>query len=288
LQARHNQAQADWIATRAPGMGAGGFPPAGLRQTPAAAFYATATLQAAPWIPTEQVFNTVPMVLVPAGCFWMGSLASAAEQPVHEICFAAPFWIDRYEVTNAQFAQFGGMADRASSFCDPNEDGIITTDQQSACANLPREQINWFEARAFCELRGGRLPTEAEWEYAARGPNSLQYPWGNEFVRDNLVYANNSNNQPAAVGSRDSGNSWVGAADMSGNVQEWTSSLYLSYPYIGSDGREVNAGNRTDVSPVLHGGSWNIGHESFLRAASRSWNFSRGWSESIGFRCALS
>ena len=190
------------------------------------------------WTPQEQEFDGVTMVLVPAGCFMMGSTTGDSDEaPVHEQCFDTPFWIDKYEVTQAQFAEFGGQKADANYF---------------AGDELPVEQITWFEARDYCELRGGRLPTEREWEYAARGPNNLTYPWGNDFVADNVVYSNNSNRRTAPVGSRAGGVSWVGAIDMSGNVLEWVSSLYGAYPY---DETDENISNNSSVR-VLRGGSW--------------------------------
>jgi len=190
------------------------------------------------WTPQEQDFDGVMMVLVPAGCFDMGSTTGGNEEaPVHEQCFDTPFWIDKYEVTQAQFAEFGGQKANANYFIGDD---------------LPVEQITWFEARDYCELRGGRLPTEREWEYAARGPNNLTYPWGNDFVADNVVYSNNSNRRTAPVGSRAGGVSWVGAIDMSGNVLEWVSSLYGAYPY---DETDENISNNSSVR-VLRGGSW--------------------------------
>ena len=221
------------------------------------------------WTPFEQDFEGVTMVLVPAGCFDMGSEDGGEnEQPVHEVCFNEPFWIDEYEVTNAQFAQFNGVAASQSAWTD---------------ANRPRERITWFEARDFCTLREVRLPTEAEWEYAARGPDNLVYPWGNEFVADNTVYDGNSGSQTAEVGSRAGGASWVSAQDMSGNVWEWVSSLYLDYPY-GSD--HENAQNSTDVR-VLRGGSWNF-FDNYLRAAYRYGDDPDFWDFKLGFRCARS
>jgi len=225
-------------------------------------------------------------VLVPVGCFDMGTTSEQLpltleptleslvfdEQPSNVQCFDAPFWLDQTEVTQADFERLNGQKASPNAF-----DG----DQR------PVERITWFEAREFCALRGMRLPTEREWEYAARGPDNRVYPWGNEWNPDNAVHLGNSNTQTANVGSRTAGASWVGALDMSGNVWEWVSSLYQAYPYVQDDGREDDTGGSRDVRRVLRGGSWG-GVSTVLRAPSR---FSFGpvtWSDFFGFRCARS
>ncbi len=244
------------------------------------------------WKPIMQEFGGVQMALVPAGCFQLGSTDEQIdyavtrlgaqrfwmdkEKPVNQQCFDKPFWIDLTEVTNAQFNTFGGQASRTSKW---------------TAGNRPREMIGWDEALAFCEKRGARLPTEAEWEYAARGPDNLLFPWGNEFDRANVVWADavgDPLNQTAEVGSKPSGASWVGALDLSGNVWEWVSSLYKPYPYNINDGREDQ--NNTTIQRVIRGGSWDgrVTEASNLRGAER---FSYGLSSQhsdIGFRCALS
>jgi formylglycine-generating enzyme required for sulfatase activity len=226
------------------------------------------------WSPVVQEFDGVPMVLVPPGCFMMGSEeGDSDERPVHQQCFAEPFWIDQTEVTQGQFADFGGRAARPSAYSG---------------SSRPVESITWFEARDFCALRGARLPTEAEWEYAARGPDAWIYPWGN--ARDaNLVVWNRGNSQGTApVGSIPAGASWVGALDMAGNVLEWTRSLYRSYPYDAADGREADTGNRTDGYRVMRGGSWSSLNAAFLRATYRGQfnpDISNG---NRGFRCVRS
>jgi iron(II)-dependent oxidoreductase len=218
----------------------------------------------ADWTPVIQTFDGVEMVLVPRGCFMMGNeYGGEEEHPIHQQCFAEPFWIDVTEVTNGQYGS----------------EGIFSS------ANCPRDSVTWFEAHDFCASRGARLPTEAEWEYAARGPDDLVYPWGNEFVGDNVVYAENSGYQTAEVGSRPRGMSWVGAFDLSGNVWEWVSSAYEAYPYDPNDGREDL--ERTDVVRVVRGGSYN-NSENNLRVARRRMTNPDDGSDHNGFRCARS
>jgi len=218
----------------------------------------------------------VEMVQGPAGCFWMGSVnGEANEQPVHEVCFDVPFWIDRYEVTNEQFERLGGIADGETPWTEPNQ---------------PRTAVRWLTALKFCEGRGARLPTEAEWEYASRGPDSRTYPWGNEFVQDYVVSALNAD-QPAAVGSKPGGVSWIGAYDLVGNVWEWTSTIYdpeqFPYPYNSNDGRDEFSDDAT-IARVIRGGSFDDEASNVLRAANRFRYIPIGWSFYDGFRCARS
>ena len=217
-----------------------------------------------------QEFDGLEMVLVPAGCFMMGSESGDNdEKPVHEQCFEEPFWIDLTEVTQADFEHLGGQKENNNSF-----DG----------ANRPVERITWFEARDFCQLRGMRLPTEREWEYAARGPDNLVYPWGNEWNENNAVWSGNSGGETVEVGSISNGTSWVGALDMSGNVWEWTSSLFEDYPY--EDDHEDS--NDTNNSRALRSGSWYDSGAELLRAANRYGDSPDNWINYLGFRCARS
>ena len=216
----------------------------------------------ADWTPVTATFDGIEMVLVPPGCFMMGSETGRRdERPPNQVCFQKAFWIDRTEVTNAQYGSDG-------HFSGPN---------------LPRENLLWSEAHDFCVQHGGRLPTEAEWEYAARGPDDLIYPWGNTLIDDNLVFDRNTPNQTADVGSRPSGASWVGALDMSGNVFEWVNSIYKPYPYNANDGREDDSDT---TSPRVY----RSGIRSYLDyGVTASIRFhmdptERDWF--LGFRCA--
>jgi formylglycine-generating enzyme required for sulfatase activity len=221
------------------------------------------------WEPTTQSFGDVVMVLVPPGCFQMGSTTGDSdERPVTKICFDKPFWIDQLEVSQAQFGAHGGKADTSAGF--PGD-------------NHPIENITWDEARNFCGARSGRLPTEAEWEFAARGPDNLIFPWGDTFVAENLVYNANSNGQTADVGSIPGGASWVGALDMSGNVWEWTSSKYQPYPFNPDDGREDTTNDSGDMR-VVRGGSWYDDSKA-ARTSTRNGLDPQSTNGDVGVRC---
>jgi iron(II)-dependent oxidoreductase len=208
-----------------------------------------------------QTFNGVQMVLVPAGCFMMGSTdGEDDEKPVHEVCFEESFWIDRFEVTNGQYGSSG----------------------QFIGQHHPRESVMWSEAYTFCVSRNGRLPTEAEWEYAARGPEGWSYPWGNEFVANNVIYNTYVVQRTSVVGEdkRPNGASWVGAYDMSGNVSEWVSDWYA--PYTENSLTDPN-GPGSGQYRIRRGGSW---YDRDVRAAIRDKTIPDVSSIFVGFRCA--
>jgi formylglycine-generating enzyme required for sulfatase activity len=221
------------------------------------------------WTPYERDFNGVTMMFVPPGCFDLGGTSHEDEKPIQEMCFTQPFWIDKTEVTQGQFAKFGGKASRPSYFL-----GV----------DRPVEQITWMEARDFCaNQRGVRLPTEVEWDYAARGPDSLMYPWGNKWNGSKAVLNRDSSIGTANVGSIPEGKSWIGALDLSGNVWEWTSSVHKPYPYKANDGREAN---NTTSFRATRGGSWLNGDPDQLRSAFRFRINPRTADTIFGFRCA--
>ncbi len=222
----------------------------------------------AEWKPTIQDFSGMRMALVPAGCFTMGSdSGDANQQPAHRVCFAKPFWIGVGEVTQGQFRVLSGRAE-----LNPYYLGDA----------LPRELINFQEVSAFCQRQDGDLPTEAQWEYAERGPDDLLYPWGNTFVSSYVVYSGNSADQTASVFGRPGGASWVGAVDMLGNVYEWAADWYGPYP----------AGDQTDPTGpasgtyrVLRGGSFRVAADK-LTATARLYTSPSNSSADLGFRCA--
>jgi formylglycine-generating enzyme required for sulfatase activity len=224
-------------------------------------------------MPFTQEFNYVMMVLVPAGCFMMGiDGGDGAESPASQQCFDRPFWIDQTEVTNDQFRQLRGEAAQESSLF-------------SKGGQQPRDNITWDEAWAFCTARGVRLPTEAEWEYAARGPDNLLYPWGNDFVEG---YAVSNSGLNADVGSVPLGVSWVGAYDMSGNVAEWVNSWYGPYPFTIGDSREEYGPIGDFRYRVQRGGASNSTYADAVRSVSRDQVDPSLALARHGFRCARS
>ena len=233
------------------------------------------------------------MALVPAGCFTMGTTETQLdyaltlldragfyrdEQPAHQQCFSEPFWIDLYEVTNEYYGSSGWWRRH----------------------DHPRESLTWFEADAYCKARGARLPTEAEWEYAARGPDNLVYPWGNTFDGTRLNFCDLNCTVPGAdpsfddgyqttapVGSFPAGASWVGALDMSGNVWEWVNSLLEDYPYTPVDGREVDAEQDSTSLRMVRGGA-RLDPSYVVRSANRNERMPTDSTAVYGLRCARS
>ncbi len=197
--------------------------------------------------------------------------------PQHQVCFEEPFWIDVYEVTNALYGSSGAWEG----------------------ADLPRESVTRSEALAHCEERGARLPTEAEWEYAARGPDGLIFPWGNDFNGELTNFCdtncsrewentefNDGYKNTAPVGSYPGGVSWVGAYDLSGNVWEWVNDWFDEEYYAESPGINPQ-GPASGEYPTVRGGSW-INRSGGTRGAYRVWEFPGDSDINVGFRCAMS
>jgi formylglycine-generating enzyme required for sulfatase activity len=245
------------------------------------------------------------MVYVPAGEFEMGSdddeldyaleLCNECfgdcqpgwfedEQPAHTVALDG-FWIDQTEVTNAQYRQCVEAGACEPPACWDNSD--------CNAPNQPVVCVNWYQAQAYCEWVGGRLPTDAEWEYAACGSEGSRYPWGDEFdgTQCNYCDANckldhrdetldDGYAYTARVGSYPAGASWCGAQDMGGNAWEWVADWYGDYP----SGRQVNpTGPSTGTYRVRRGGSWSSDRgdaRCTCRVGDRPSEFGRG----LGFR----
>jgi eukaryotic-like serine/threonine-protein kinase len=221
------------------------------------------------------------MVYVPAGSFLMGSAAGdpdaySDEFPQHEVSLNA-FWLDQTEVTNEQYESC--MADGEC------RDSAYANDARWNGSIRPVVGVSWNDAADYCAWAGGRLPTEAQWEYAARGPESLKYPWGNSAPSDTLLNYNNNIGRTTDVGSYPDGESWIGALDMAGNVWEWVADWYDSDYYIDSP-EENPAGPSSGQYKVLRGGSWYL-NARYVRGANRYSLTATSRSTFIGFRCSL-
>jgi formylglycine-generating enzyme required for sulfatase activity len=235
------------------------------------------------------------MVRVPAGAFSMGSNDGPEdERPQHQV-HLGEFFIDRNQVTNSQFARFldaaGAQGPSGERYydMDDNDARIHRRDGKWAAdtghENRPVMEASWFGALAYCRWQGKRLPTEAEWEKAARGTDGRKYPWGNERPDASRAHFNAGWNNLRGVGSLAKGASLYGVLDMAGNGWEWVSSGYLPYPYNPADGRE-------DLKRDLVRGTRGGGHDSSvdqLTATHRGRQVSRNFRSghhNIGFRCA--
>lgn len=246
------------------------------------------------WTPFLTTFDalTIPdmmFCLVPVGSFQMGTdepeYAVTTAEPMHPQTIAQPYTIAQYPVTNAQWAM--GVA--AGAVAEP--EGIaLNWYRDSAMADAPVAGVNWFSAQKFAAWLGCRLPTEAEWEYAARGVESLLYPWGNEWQPDWCVGLHNSGGKPWSVQSKPEDVSWVGARHLTGNVAEWTNSRYKRYPYHADDGREETTGKSLSrgFQRVLRGGSWELAYPPYFRASFRTRGNPDEWLNKWGFRLARS
>lgn len=219
------------------------------------------------------------------------------ETPQREVCLTRGYWLDRFEVTNAAYQRFiddGGYTKREYWSTEGwrwREANNITAPKDypahSSAPDQPRVGVSWYEAEAYARWRGGRLPTEAEWEYAARGPQSRIYPWGAGYEGgraniDEREVGGKYLERTASVGSYPAGASWVNAHDMAGNVWEWCADWYAG-DYYASGPRDDPAGPAGGGYRVLRGGSWAY-DQDYARAASRDGYLPDARYNDLGFR----
>ena len=221
------------------------------------------------------------MAVVPAGEFIMGSsMGEADEQPVHWV-YVETFFMDTYQVSVSQYARF---LDATSQEAPPD----WSTMNRSQHQKRPIANVDWPEAKAYCTWAGKRLPTEAEWEKAARGTDGRTYPWGNEHPTKFFanVSRDNWNNHSALtpVGTFEGGKSPYGIYDMAGNVWEWVNDWYDPAYYKTSPSKNPT-GPSTGESKVIRGGSWGSRPDA-LRSANREIHSPSIRGLGTGFRCA--
>ena len=222
------------------------------------------------------------MVAVPEGTFHMGcngevdDECDADESPYHEV-FVSAFQVDVTEVTRGAYRACIDAGACPAPGCDWHP--VDSADHPVTC-------VGWNAAVSFCTWAGKRLPTEAEWEKAARADGGFKYPWKTEFDDNcDLVNANLCELDTMPVGSYPEGASPYGALDMSGNAAEWVADLYDA-GYFAVSPPENPKGPSSGGVRVHRGGSWNSPTEDF-RASSRSAALPTAESDEIGFRCAM-
>ncbi len=222
-------------------------------------------------------------VTVPEGSFLMGSSTGADdEKPVHRVSGPA-FTIDRYEVTNARFAacvQAGACTAPALLSSSVRPHYFDSPD----FVHYPVIHVSWEQAAQFCTWAGGRLPSEAEWERAARGTDSPRtFPWGDSAPDCSKANMLGCVGDTDRVGRRAAGQSPYGIFDMAGNVWEWTADWYDDKYYRHSPERQPT-GPETGTLKVMRGGCWMSGVSS-LTATCRKPELPASWAPNVGFRC---
>jgi len=242
------------------------------------------------------------MMFVPAGEFLMGSpdadpKAGDDEKPLHTVYLDA-FWIDRTEVTNARYVQFLNALGEHAGACEGRDCAETQVEDkyshivrqggryvvEPGFEDHPATQVSWHGAQAYCAWAGARLPTEAEWEKAARGVDGRSYPWGNQLPDCDQAQFGDCGGMTVPVGSLPAGASPYGVLDMAGNVWEWVADWY-DPAYYGSSPAQNPPGPDSGVRKVFRGGSWGY-PPTFIRAGDRARNRPTYAGFNVGFRCA--
>jgi formylglycine-generating enzyme required for sulfatase activity len=244
------------------------------------------------------------LVTIPAGAFLMGDDEDDNAKPQHEVVLPE-YQIGKYPVTNTDFKEFveaGGYTQKhwwtktgwtlkeEENWTEPRNWGDIRFNKP----NQPVVRVSWYECMAYCRWfsaetgQSCRLPSEAEWEKAARGTDGRQYPWGNEFEpqRLNTWEGDQMVGATTVVGIYPKGKSPYGCLDMAGNVWEWSSTQFRNYKYNPDDGRE-DPDTGDDILRVLRGGSWSY-YQLDARCSDRFGGFPYDWYNLNGFRVVVS
>jgi formylglycine-generating enzyme required for sulfatase activity len=242
------------------------------------------------------------IMLVQAGAFWMGRDDGAAEEAPRHRVFLRAYWIERHKVTNAEFAAFLnargiGTLERERRYDADDPDARIhlvpAAEQHAAWAadpgfeHHPAVEVSWFGARDYCAWKQRRLPTEAEWEKAARGDDQRPYPWGTAAPTTMLAVFSRAYNATERGDLRPDGASPNRVEDLLGNLREWTSTALRAYPYRADDGREPFTGlGRVVVRGASHDDPASTLHVATRRAYDR--RSAAAGHHHVGFRCATS
>jgi sulfatase modifying factor 1 len=229
---------------------------------------------------TPEVSEIGSTVDIPEGTFRMGNNNGPDEEkPEHDVHISA-FEIDRFEITVGQFREFVNTTQHKTGAEEANEPITRTwkVDDTPARWENPVRFVSWWDADAYCRWKGERLPTEAEWEYAARGTDGRLYPWGNDF---DATLVPSGDTSPVGFYSKDV--SPFGVYDMSGNVWEWTNDWFDPLYYRSSAVNDPVVPQTTDQK-TIRGGGFNSNADD-LRVTRRIHNFPVTYHPDVGFRC---
>lgn len=226
------------------------------------------------------------MIYISEGLFEMGrsDVEGGIDIPTHVVDLNG-YWIDQYEITNAQYAKCVS----AGSCWPPeknNSNQIADYYGNPVYESHPVVWVNWHQAVAYCAWAGVRLPSEAEWEKAARGTEGSAYPWGDSPPNELLL--NYNTRIPVKVGSYPAGASPYGVMDLAGNVWEWVSDWFGGQYYRQSPSANP-AGPETGKTRVQRGGAWDEEENGWsVRITQRYYDFPENADYLVGFRCAAS
>jgi formylglycine-generating enzyme len=231
--------------------------------------------------------DAVSMVTIPAGAFLMGNpegKGRADERPQRSV-YLDEFAIDQVEVTNERYMAFVTSTGHRTP---PNPYGTGSLQSIKGIEQLPVVQTTWYDAKAYCSWAKKRLPTEAEWEKAARGTDGRLYPWGNEpptAKRANFDREWEDEHTLSAVGSLPDGDSPYGVKDMAGNAREWVSDWYDAEYYQHAPNRNPQGPDKKGVVRSIRGGSWHSPASDITTSARGRGGFALQ-THGTGFRCA--
>jgi len=244
---------------------------------------ATAASPGPPTTPTSPGNDEVELVQIPAGEFMMGHKGSYDTLPERRVHLPT-FFIDKYEVTNIRYKRFIDATGHKVPWSQEPAAAAYIWDWQkrlypSGKGADPVVLVSWEDAIAFCGWAGKSLPTEAQWEKAARGPQGYTYPWGDTWVAGKANTSESKLGQTAPMGTFKEDVSPYGVHDMGGNVSEWVQEWFAPYP-----GNPMISYEEKEKYKVLRGGSWDYSH-SIAAAHHRQYALPLSQMTAIGFRC---
>ena len=237
--------------------------------------------------PSSGVMDEAEVVLIPAGEFTMGHDKSGYDTlPVRRINLPA-FYIDKYEVTNKRYKRFIDATNYKIPWSHEPDAATVKPylwvwqkrTYPEGKGDDPVVLVSWEDAKAFCAWAGKRIPTEAEWEKAARGAKGKPYPWGNDWGDSKTNTSESGRKQTAPVGTFKEDVSEYGVYDLAGNVSEWVEDYFAPYP-----GNPLTRYEERNKYRVLRGGSWDYAH-SIANGYHRQYALPHSQMTSFGFRC---